>query len=67
MSAGIDAGDTGGDTPPPLSFPVILDDVFSPSGFMGEGEVENIVADLECPEGDWERGGHLSSLQLHAR
>ena len=27
-----------------------LDDHFAPSGFMGEGEVGNISADLECPE-----------------
>ena len=57
VGAGSIAGETagepvGGATPTPLSFPIFVDDVFSPSGFMGEGEFENISADLDCPERD---------------
>ena len=50
--AGTEAGQMAGDTPPPLSFPIYMDSLFAPSGFMGEGEVENISADFACPERD---------------
>ena len=49
-SAGDSAGTQGGSTPPPLTFPIMLDELFSPSGFMGEGEAGNISADLDCPD-----------------
>ena len=44
-------GSSGGSEPDPqLTFPITLDDHFFPSGFMGDGEVEGISADLSCPE-----------------
>ena len=50
-TAGNIAGETAGEMAPNIEFPIHVDDFFSPSGFMGEGEVMNISADFACPDG----------------